>query len=85
MLSMGGLDSGRVFVQVDLVGHGDNFTIRIVPAGWAHVVRTLQFTAIGALVWISCHERIMSAAHVPARPGNLVLLDSHVSTLVRLI
>ena len=56
------------------------FTIVIVPTGAAHVVRALEFAAVGAFRRVARGQRVMCAAHVPARFRDLILGDSHVST-----
>jgi hypothetical protein len=74
--------SGCVFVQIDLVSDGDDFTLCVVAAGGADVMRALELTAIVAFVRICRVQGIVSAALVAARLGNLVLLDGHVSTSI---
>ena len=75
-------DLRRVFVQVDIVGQGDDFLVVIVTAGRANVMRALEFAAIGAFVRVNSNQCIMRTTVVAARFGYFVLLDSHVSTFV---
>ena len=71
------------FVQIDFIVQSDDFTVSIVTAGWADMMRALQLAAIGAFIGVVGHERVMRAAIVPARAGDFILLDSHVSTFGR--
>ena len=74
--------SGCVFVQIDLASDGDDFTLCVVAAGGADVMRALELTAIVAFVRVRGRERVMRPAIVAPRFRNLVLLDGHVSTSV---
>src|SRR5438270_2550865 len=58
----------------------DDFAAVIVAAGRAHVVRQLQFAAIGAFLERGGLQPMMAAAHVPLRRRGFSLRDSHCGT-----
>jgi len=72
---------GRVFVQIDFFDHVDDFLLAVVTARTTHVVRTLEFTAVAALIRVSCNQRIMCATHAAFGACNFTLWDCHVVTL----
>ena len=73
--------SGCVVFKIDLVAQGNDFTIVIVATGAAHVVRTLEFPAVGAFIGVRGDKRVVGATVVAAGLGDFVLLNGHVSTL----
>jgi hypothetical protein len=73
----------RVFVvQIDLVRGSDDFAVRVVAAGRAHMMRALQLATVAAFCRITGNQRIVATPHVTARFGDFILGDSHVSTSV---
>ncbi|KPD11449.1 hypothetical protein AN476_15585 [Phaeobacter sp. 11ANDIMAR09] len=72
----------RVFVDFDFVVDSNNFFAVIVAAGGAHVMGTLQLTAVRAFVRVCSNQSVVRAAVVTARLGYFILLDGHVSTFV---
>src|SRR6056297_51975 len=72
--------SGGVVFQVDIVHHGDDLALGIMPACRTDVMGALQLAAIGAFGAMARGECIMRAALVAARFRDLVLLDGHVTT-----
>ncbi len=70
------------FVQIDFVGGGDDHTYHIVAAGRADEMRSLEFAAVRAHGRVRAAQRMVAAALVAARFGDLILRDGHVSTSV---
>ena len=52
----------------------------VMTAGLAQVVRALQFTTVRAFVECGRRQRVVAAAHAPARGGRFSFGDSHVGT-----
>ena len=67
----------RILVQIHGFGRHD-FARIVMSAGWADVMRALQFAAIVAFLGVACDQCIMRAAHVPFGRGDSVLRDSHI-------
>ena len=58
----------------------DDFAAVIMAARRAHVVRQLQFAAVGAFLELGRRQRMVAAAHVPLRRRGFSLWDSHCGT-----
>ncbi len=71
---------GRVVVEIYIIDQRNNFAIRIVATGGAHVMGTLQFATAWTFVRICCYQRIVGTALAAAGTGDLTLRDSHVIT-----
>jgi hypothetical protein len=71
---------GGIFVKIDLSGLCDDFLVGVVAAGRADVVRALKLTAAGAFIRVRGGQGIVGPTHVPARLGDFILWDSHVTT-----
>jgi hypothetical protein len=72
----------RIFVNSHVFGDRHDLASGIVAAGRADVMRSLQFAAIAAILWVSSHQSIMRTTHVALGTGDSVLRDSHVSTSI---
>ncbi len=59
------------------LARGDDFTIIVMAAMAAHMVRALQLTAIGAFRMRFGAQRLVAAAHAGARRGSFTFRNGH--------
>ena len=71
-----------VFVEINLVGLSNDFTVVVMAASAADVVGAFQLATVRAFCRVASDQGVVSAAHVPLGAGDFILRDSHVSTSV---
>jgi hypothetical protein len=77
------LDHPFAEIEKSLRPDGDDFAAVIMATGAAHIVGTLEFTAVGAFLERFDAQRIVATAHTALGGGRFPFGDSHIGTLFR--